>query len=451
MLQRWGAFLCVSPIKLVIRNGISSLATNKESTPSLLIACSRDLIDTEAMPPDQSATGVRKPASRIRTTRTRISSARRTFAALLIASVLILTAAAWPFTRAHLQALVILKLASGQPVPWLLAKTIAEPVTTEEIQLPGENGTIRARLYHPTGKANAPGLIVLHGVHHLGMDEPRLMGFAAAMASCGLQVLTPELPGIRDYHVDRSSVRVIGESAKWFAQKTGTPAGVMGLSFSGGLALVAASDPLYRPDFKFVFAVGAQDAMDHVAQFYLTGAETRPDGTIEHLRAHEYGALVLEYEHLEDFVPAADVEAIRPVLRQHLYEDKAAEILATKSLNDRQRLEAAALMDSNAPATLAKLAAANTLHIAEMEGLSPHGRLKTLTTPVFLLHGQADNIIPAAETLWMASELSRQSLQAVLVSPVLSHLDLDGAQPDVIDTWRLVHFFALVMNAAGKR
>ena len=67
------------------------------------------------------------------------------------------------------------------------------------------------------------------------------MSFAAAMASCGLQVLTPELPGIKDYHVDHDSVRVIGESARWFAQRTGAPVGVMGLSFSGGLALVAAS------------------------------------------------------------------------------------------------------------------------------------------------------------------------------------------------------------------
>ena len=347
--------------------------------------------------------------------------------------------------------MTILKLASGQPVPWLLKKAVVGPVTTEEIQFPSEAGVIRARLYRPSNKTNAPGLIVLHGVHHLGMDEPRLMGFAAAMASCGLQVLTPELPGIRDYHVDRSSVRVIGESAKWFAQRTGSPAGVMGLSFSGGLALVAAADPIYARDFKFVFAVGSQDAMDHVAQFYLTGAETRPDGSIERLRAHEYGALVLEYEHLEDFVPAEDIEAIRPVLRQHLYEDKAAEAAASLRLNERQKLEAVALMDSSAPATLAKLAAAETKHVKEMEGLSPHGRLKGLTTPVFLLHGQADNIIPSAETLWMASELSSSSLQAVLVSPVLSHLDLDGAKPGAMDEWRLVHFFALVMDAAEKR
>ena len=56
-----------------------------------------------------------------------------------------------------------------------------------------------------------------------------------------------------------------------------------------------------------------------------------------------------------------------------------------------------------------------------------------------------------AETLWMASELPKATLQEVLVSPVLSHLDLDGAKPDVWDQWRLVHFFALVMNATERK
>ena len=158
----------------------------------------------------------------------------------------------WPFVRAHLRAMAVLKLASGQAVPGLVAKLVTEPVTVSEVQIPSEDGVIRARLYRPVRHPNAPGLVVLHGVHYLGMNEPRLIGFASAMASGGLQVLTPELPGIRDYHIDASSVRVIGESAKWFAQQTAAPVGVMGLSFSGGLALVAAMDPVYRPDFKFV-------------------------------------------------------------------------------------------------------------------------------------------------------------------------------------------------------
>jgi pimeloyl-ACP methyl ester carboxylesterase len=355
---------------------------------------------------------------------------------------------AWPLVRAHLQAIAILRLASGQPLPKLLRAVTEEKVESKDIEFPAGGVMVRARMYRPQNQPHAPALMVLHGVHHLGMNEPRLMSFATAMASCGLQVLTPELPNIKDYHIDADSVQTISESAQWFAEQTGGPIGVMGLSFSGGLALVAAADPVYQPNFKFVLAVGSQDQMSRVAQYYLTGRELRPDGTVEELPPHEYGALVLEYEHLNDFVSARDVAAVRAVLREHLYENKQAELGALNQATAAQRAEAVALMDTNSSKTRARLATTEVARVKEMAGLSPHGILKTMTTPVYLLHGQGDNIIPAAETLWMANELPDTTLRAALVTPVLSHLDLDGTKPRIWDEVKLVHFFALVMQAA---
>jgi pimeloyl-ACP methyl ester carboxylesterase len=225
----------------------------------------------------------------------------------------------------------------------------------------------------------------------------------------------------------------------------------MGLSFSGGLALVAAADLKYQADFKFVFAVGSQDSMLRVAQYYLSGRDPRPDGSIEVLPPHEYGALVLEYEHLEDFIPARDLGPVRAVLRAHLYEDKTVESEATLGLNDAQRGEARDLMNTRLPATRAAIAAAIARHADESAAISPQGRLKMLRTPVYLLHGEADNIIPSAETLWMASELPSEQLKAMLVSPVLSHIDLDNAKPGAMDEWRLVHLFGLILRAAERK
>jgi dienelactone hydrolase len=382
------------------------------------------------------------------------------FWTLLAAGVLVFGAAAWPFVEAHLQAIAVLKIIAGQPVPWIVGETVAQPITTEDLSfaIAGATAqpaqTVRARLYLPEsldapGK-RGPSLIVLHGVHHLGIDEPRLEAFAAAMASCGVRVLTPELPDIKDYHVDDDSVRTIGESAEWFAQKTGAPVGVMGLSFSGGLALLAAANPVYAPSFKFVFAVGAQDSMARVADYYRTGEDARPDGTVERLTPHPYGPLVLEYEYLEDFVPPADRAAVRGVLRANLYEEKAAEEAAMAALDTAQKAEAERLLDASSPGTKGLIAASNAKHAAELEELSPHGHLAAMTTPVYLLHGEADNIIPSAETLWLARDLRPQSLKAELVSPVISHIDFESSKPTAWDEWKLIHFFALVMHEAEK-
>jgi pimeloyl-ACP methyl ester carboxylesterase len=172
---------------------------------------------------------------------------------------------------------------------------------------------------------------------------------------------------------------------------------------------------------------------------------------VEELKPHEYGPLVLEYEYVEDFVPPADVAAIKTVLRAHLYEDVAAEKTTMEALTPARRAEAKELMDTKSVKTQAQLAASNERHAEMLAGLSPHGHLATLTVPVYLLHGEADNIIPSAETLWMATELPHSSLKAVLVSPVISHIDFESSQPTALDEWRLIHFFALVMQAAEAK
>ena len=359
----------------------------------------------------------------------------------------------WPAVKAHLQAVCVLDSVSGQKAPWF-ARAVTTQVATEDltfaIETPAGARVVRARMYEPQGGANAPAMVLLHGVHHLGIDEPRLMGFARAMAACGIRVLTPELPGIKDYHVDEDSVATIGQSVKWMAKRNGAPVGVMGLSFAGGLALVAAEDPLYAPSCRFVFAVGAQDSMARVTEYYETGSDARPDSSVETLAPHEYGPLVIEYEHLEDFVPPQDLAPVRAVLRAHLYEDKVAEAQASLALNGPQKRETLALMDATSAETKLRIASVLVKYAAEMGKLSPSGKLKTLKVPVYLLHGEGDNVIPAAETQWMANELPKPMLSAMLVSPVLSHVNLDGASPGTRDEWRLMHFFALVMEAAEK-
>lgn len=355
----------------------------------------------------------------------------------------------WHAIRAHLQAAAVLKLVANQPVPEGLRWAVGDHVSVDDTSFMTSNGSIRARLYTPIEHPHAPALLVLHGVHHLGMDEPRLIAFATAMSACGLRVLTPELPDIKDYRVGPNSIATIGESAQWFSrQEDGRAVGIMGLSFSGGLSLLAAGDPQFQRSIKFVFAVGAQDEMQRVAAYYRTGQDERPNGTEELLPPHEYGPLVLEYENLEDFVPAGDLAPLRAVLRAHLYEDLLGEKAALARLNPRQTGEARALMATDTPTTRALLAKAEAKHVTDMAGVSPHGHLSTLTVPVYLLHGAGDNIIPAAETLWMESELPTTTLKAALISPVLSHLDLDGAGPGQVDNLRLVHFFAMVLEEA---
>ena len=75
--------------------------------------------------------------------------------------------------------MAILDQLNGKPVPRLLQSIAAMPVTTRTLAIPSSAGTVQARLYTPTTVPNAPGLVLIPGIHYLGMDEPRLICFRA--------------------------------------------------------------------------------------------------------------------------------------------------------------------------------------------------------------------------------------------------------------------------------
>jgi pimeloyl-ACP methyl ester carboxylesterase len=379
------------------------------------------------------------------------ASHRRLYGVIVLLC-LVVVAFAWPFVRVCVQALAVLDRVADSAVPVPVGWIASGPVTASEITLPLPSGAVRARMYTPFHHPHAPAIMVIHGVQYLGIDEPRLVAFASAMSACGLRVLTPELPDIKDYHVGAHSIASIGDAAVWLTHQNGDrPVGVMGLSFSGSLSLLAAAEPQYRPDIRFVVAAGSEAEMSRVANYYITGKDPRPDGSVEVLPPHEYGALVLEYANLQDFVLAPDLDAVRRVLREHLYEDVSAERAAFAKLTPTQAAEAKLLMNTTSPITRREIAESNARHVEAMASVSPQGHLAQLTAQVYLLHGEADNVIPSAETLWLEREIPRGDLKAVLISPVISHLDLDDKGPTFEDQWRLVHFFARILRAAETR
>src|SRR5688572_7079275 len=123
-------------------------------------------------------------------------------------------------------------------------------ISTEEVTIPGATAKIRARLYYRSDQPRGPGLVVAHGVHYQGIDERRLVPFARSLAQQGLVVLTPEIADLADYRITASGVGVIRDAVGYLASRTDhvtrERVGVLGFSFAGGLALVAAAQPELR-------------------------------------------------------------------------------------------------------------------------------------------------------------------------------------------------------------
>jgi pimeloyl-ACP methyl ester carboxylesterase len=330
----------------------------------------------------------------------------------------------------------------------LFVRLESHALGTEEVTISTTQGTVRARLYVPRGVAHPPGMVLVHGIHHLGIDEPRLMNFARAAASDGFSVLTPEVAAMADYHVDGASIGTIGESAGWLQQRLGTgPVTVVGVSFAGGLSLLAACDPRYAPHIRALVLMGAYDNLGRVVRFLATSQAEFPNGRMEPYAAHDYGAAVFVYSHLDQFFPASDLAVAHDSLRDWLWERPADAQALFPRLGPSSRETMEILLARQIGRLRPKLLDAIQADDAQFSAISPEGKLGALRTPVFLLHGATDDIIPSTESLWLEKEIPKQYLLAALITPAFSHVDPDK-HAVWVDQIRLVEFLAGVLRAA---
>jgi dienelactone hydrolase len=317
------------------------------------------------------------------------------------------------------------------------------------VTIPTASGPLRARLFLPVGVAHPNGMVAVHGIHHLGMDEPRLMSFARAVAGTGLAVLTPQIDALADYHVDASSIADIGESAAWLDARLGTgPVSVTGISFGGGLSLMAATDSRYAPHIRALVLMGAYDDLARVSRFLATGVQELPDGTKEPHPAHDYGASVFVYAHLDQFFPAADLDAAHEALRDWLWEQPDKAKIAMEKLSPPARATMDALINRRIDAVRPRILSAIQGDEAELAAISPHGHMDDLRVPVYILHGSADNIIPPAESLWLEKDIPREDVREVLITGAFSHVDPEK-HPPILEELRLVRFVGDVLRAAN--
>jgi dienelactone hydrolase len=368
----------------------------------------------------------------------------------VVAVLAALVAAGAVVLAPHLRAAALLARFSGAPPASLLAAFGRHDVDVRAWSFAEGGSRVPARLYVPRGVSHPPALVLVHGVHHLGIDEPRLQRFARAFASTGISVLTPELAGLAAYHIEPASTATIGAAVRALSASVQGPVGLMGLSFAGGLALLAAAAPEVAPDVAYVVAIGAHDDLLRVLRFYAVGEAPAPDGSSVRLRPHDYGPAVLVYTHAEDFFAPAELDAAREALAAWLREEEGPARAAAARLHGEARALVDGLLDRRveaiAPVLLRELARPEAVPLTS--AVSPHGRLGGLRAPTFLLHGAGDVVVPATETLWLAREVPPAALRAVLVSPAVVHVEL--GEVSRLDELRLVHFLAGVLAEAGR-
>ena len=360
----------------------------------------------------------------------------------------ILVAVTYPVAQNYLRAASLLKRISDPRANGWIATYDVHPVDVHDTTFNFRGRPLPARLYLPRGVGFAPAIVVVHGMHELGINEPRLVSFARSLAASGFFVMTPLVPGIADYRVQAESADVIGWAARDFAQQLTVPkVGVLAISFSGGLALVAAADPEYSDSIAWVASIGGYYDLAHVLRFFATGDAVLPNGSVEHLQPHEYGPLIVIYDEPQDFFPQHDTSLAHDALKLLLHGNgKASEALTQQMTPAGQQIMQDIYhkhRESLAPAILAEI----NKRSDQLSAASPAGHLRFLQAQVLLLHGSDDTIIPPAEMMWLKRHVPESDLVDALETPAIGHVEI-GKNISWGEQLSLVHWMALMIRTA---
>lgn len=311
-----------------------------------------------------------------------------------------------------------------------------------------------ARLYLPDVD-DPPGVVLVHGVHARGIGEARLRSFARAMASTGIAVMTPQVAELTEYRMRPDTIDRFGHAAAALAEHLGAErVGLVGISFSGGLALMAAAQEAQRSResgdgaIGMVLSVGGHHDLLRVARFYVGEPIQGPDGNPPPAEPHPYGAGVLIHAHVEELFPAQDVQGAREIIGALLHERWREARARVGELSDAGQVTLRAVLYPEDPGRDRlgdRLLEVLTERRDELARISPAGSLSGLEVPVYLIHGEGDPVVPATETAWLAKEVPPDALQAVLVTDALRHAEY-GREPTHAERWDLVHFMAQVLG-----
>lgn len=385
-------------------------------------------------------------------------SARRWSVVLI---VLLVVGAGFYFAGPYLRAasLVVRAANMGGRVE-AFANDRARTVTVEPShRVPTRDGEVRSQFYRPDGTVRRSVLLV-PGVHSMGINEPRLTTLARDLAGTGVIVMTMALPDLMQYQITSRSADIIEDAVVWMAGKRDLApderVGIVGISFAGGLSIVAAGRPSIRDKVAFVVSFGGHADLPRVLRYLCTGEEVHIPG-VDIPPPHDYGVAVVLYAAAERVVPPDQVRPLRETVGTFLLAsqltlvsmDQANATFAkardmVKALPEPSATYAAYVNDRNVKALGPVLAP--HLRLEADPAASPAGAPFPPAAPIFLMHGADDTVIPAVESVILADYLRQKNVDVhLLLSRLITHAEVDKTAA-ATETLKLVAFWADVLR-----
>jgi len=396
---------------------------------------------------------------------------RRSKAAIVVALLVIAGAFALPY----LDALSFIIRAADLPgAPATVAGWRATAVSREEVfTVATRAGDVPARFYRPASGVRRT-ILLMPGVHRDGINESRLVGLAEDLAATGFGVLTIAAPDLQKFKITPQVTDVIEDVVLWASSQLqyapDGKVGLLGISFSGGLSVVAAGRDSIRERIAFVLSFGGHGDLARVMHYLCSGDVLGDLGRAKQSSAvvgadqvgvhppHDYGVAVVLLSLADRVVPADQVAALSRGIDGFLLASSLAMTDQAGALKvfDEMKAYAQTLPEpSRRLMTYVNDRAVDKLGpilLPIADGLKDHPSMPALSAerappplaPVLLLHGVDDNVIPSMETVLLAEHLKGKAQVTGLLSGLITHAEVNRT-PSLTEVWRLMRFWRGIM------
>lgn len=314
------------------------------------------------------------------------------------------------------------------PSPSLYKFLAGEPEVTSGAITEADTAKIPFDLYRCPAQRPQAGLVLTHGMAHLGNQDLRVRQQAQRLARAGFVVLTPDLPQMKNYQLGFADVGALVAALQYLRtlpEVDSTRIGLVAPSFAAGPALIALSRPQVQGQVRFALIFGGYWDLRRTLRYTLTGAY---DAEGFAGRAPLEGNRRNRWKFLRgnlDLLPPSDSRSAYHAFVSAKIDSPLLDIRPALPRFSAAEQRLLSFMDNEDPERFDSLYAVLPAAVhAWVDTLSLYRYTDQLQTKLLIAHSRADEKVHFTESLTLSHHLPHAPPPEIHILGLFSHVDL---------------------------